>query len=233
MEDFSKGAQVLPEELMGPMNEIERKYSPEQIFLKGKKTLMEKYPRVSIIGTRKPSNMGKENTVKITRYLVKRDVVIVSGLALGVDSIAHRTTISEGGKTIAVIGTPLDTYYPRQNQELQDEIGENHLLLSQFPPNSPIQKHNFPMRNRTMALFSHATIIVEAGKTSGTQHQGWEALRLGRPLFIMENLVRDPSLKWPQKMIEYGAQPLKTANLDVLLECLPNPDPVNYNGSSV
>lgn len=216
-----KNNRMRSEELLGPLNDVEEKYAPEFLFTAGNYDFAQHHPRVSIIGTRKPTPMGVRNTVKVTKFLVDREVIIVSGLALGIDSIAHRTALSNGGKTIAVLGTPLDIYYPAQNKELQDEIAKNHLLISEFAYGRPVQRRNFPMRNRTMALISHASIIIEAGRTSGTEHQGWEALRLGRPLFIMDSLVNDDSLVWPQKLVEYGAQPLSLDNLDSLLESLP------------
>lgn len=215
-----------PDELIGPLNEFEKKYAPQGMFFAGYPELLKEYPRVSIIGTRKPGEKGATITREITSFLVKRKVVIVSGLAAGIDTIAHTTAIKEDGRTIAVIGTPPDMYYPEQNRELQEKIAKDHLLLSQFPPGSRISRRNFPMRNRTMALFSHATVIIEAGRSSGTQHQGWEALRLGRPLFIMDNIADDPHLDWPKKMMDYGAQRLSPFSLDHLIEALPDPSAV-------
>ena len=96
-----------------------------------------------------------------------------------------------------------------------------HLAVSQFASGVPSQRGNFPMRNRTMALLSDATVIVEAGEKSGSLHQGWEALRLGRPLFLFESLLRDASLSWPAEMERYGAQAYVTGGLDSLFEFLP------------
>lgn len=220
---------VNPYDLLGSLNDLEEKYSPEILFFKGDKKLLTNHSRVSIIGTRNPSPKGIENTKKITKFLVEKNVVIVSGLAKGIDSIAHTTAIEESGKTIAVIGTPITQYYPKENRNLQNIIANEHLLISQFELSTPTRPQNFPMRNRTMALLSNISVIIEAGKTSGTQHQGWEALRLGRPLFIMEDIANDKNLGWPQKLIEYGAQILSISNLDVLLELLPNPAVVLEN----
>lgn len=210
-----------PDELIGPLNDIEEKHAAKLLYVKGSTSFVNEHPRVSIIGTRNPSQNGIDTARKIAQFLIERKVTIVSGLAKGIDTIAHTTAIQSEGKTIAILGTPVDKYYPAENRELQNEIGRNHLLVSEFASGVPIQRGNFPQRNRTMALLSHASVIIEAGKSSGTQHQGWEALRLGRPLFIMESLVQDTSLVWPQKLVEYGAQPLSLDNLDVLLESLP------------
>jgi DNA processing protein len=118
-----------------------------------------------------------------------------------------------------VIGTPLDRSYPRENAPLQREIAERHALVTQFPSDFPIRPANFPMRNRTMALICDASVIVEAGETSGSLSQGWEALRLGRALFLMASIVERTDLDWPRKMMEYGAEVLRDP--DDLLEVLP------------
>ena len=89
--------------------------------------------------------------------------MIVSGLAEGIDTAAHTAAISRGGRTIAVLGTPLDQVFPRQNAALQDQIMREHLAVSQFPAGHPVQRKNFPLRNR-WALISDATVIIEAGK---------------------------------------------------------------------
>ena len=155
---------VTPDELIGPLNDIEKKFAPPHLFLKGNQKLIDKFhPRVSIIGTRHPSEGGINNTGILTKFLIKNEAVIVSGLALGIDTVAHRTAIENGGRTIAVLGTPLDKYYPKQNSDLQDEIARDNLVISQFSWGLFIQSRNFPMRNRTMALLSHPSIIVEAG----------------------------------------------------------------------
>ena len=216
---------VTPDELVGPLNDIENKFAPPYLFIKGNRKLIDIHPRVSIIGTRHPSEGGINNARILTKFFLKNEAVIVSGLALGIDTVAHRTAIENCGKTIAVLGTPLDKYYPKQNSDLQDEIASDNLVISQFPLGSVIQIKNFPMRNRTMALLSHVSIIVEAGEGSGTIHQGWEALRLGRPLFILEDIVKNKNLKWPSKLIGYGAKILPISKARVVLESLPVPIP--------
>ncbi len=124
-----------------------------------------------------------------------------------------------------MIGAPLGSFYPRENEDLQRALMAEHLVISQFPEGSPAERKNFAIRNKTMALVSHATVIVEAGDGSGTLHHGWEALRLGRPLFLLESLVKRADLKWPGEMIRYGAQVLMRGNIDVLAKCLPEEVP--------
>jgi DNA processing protein len=149
-------------------------------------------------------------------------MIVVSGLAEGVDTAAHETALAEGGRTIAVIGTPRDGCFPVRNRSLQERIVREGLVISQFPLGAPIEKKNFPIRNRTMALLTDATVIVEAGESSGTLHQGWEALRLGRLLFLMQSVVEDTTLSWPAEMIRYGAQVLSRENLDIILDEMPS-----------
>ena len=217
----SKTLVKTPEELLGSLNEVEKKCAPVNLFLKGNLKLFEAGPRVSLVGTRNPSDQGCRDTIKIIKDLVQNNIVIVSGLAKGIDTLAHKTSMDERGNTIAVLGTPLNQCYPTENFELQQTISREHLVVSQFPEGSKVQKINFPLRNRTMALLSHATIIVEAGETSGTIHQGWEALRLGRPLFINHNLVKSIKLSWPKKMVNYGAIALSMSGIEKILEALP------------
>src|SRR5690606_30712520 len=118
---------------------------------------------------------------------------------------------------------------PKKNKSLQDHIGHDHLLVSQFPVGYPVTPKNFPMRNRTMALISDATIIIEASEKSGTKHQGWEALRLGRGLFILESVISEHGITWAKEMLNYGAQILTRENLPFLLTDVPYLTSKEYN----
>ena len=188
-----------------PLNDIEEKYAPKTIFYKGIMKMPLPCARVSIIGSRQASEKGLLEAKEIAKLLIKNNAIIVSGLAKGIDTIGHQTAIKYGGRTIAVIGTPLNKTYPKENLKLQEEIMKNHLVISQFPVGHKTTPKDFVLRNRTMALISDASVIVEAGETSGSLYQGWETLRLGRPLFICKTVVRNSKLEWPKKMIEYGA----------------------------
>lgn len=210
-----------PEELIGPLNEVERKNAPERLFLAGDVDLLRSGRRVSVVGSRKVSPAGASRARGLVNVLVERGITVVSGLAEGVDTAAHETAMKEGGRTIGVLGTPLDTTYPTSNRELQARMMRDELVVTQFPVGYPFQKKNFPMRNRTMALLSDATIIVEAGEKSGTLHQGWEALRLGRPLLLLRSVAEDPRLTWPAEMIRYGAEVLTRESLPEALDEMP------------
>jgi DNA processing protein len=206
-------------ELLGPQSEVERKHAPERLFAAGDLELIRRSTRVSVIGARKPTPAGLHRARQLAIELAREGVIVVSGLAEGIDTAAHDGVLAAGGRTIAVLGTPLDVCYPRQNRELQRRIMTEHLALSPFAPGSSVARRNFPYRNRVMALISDATVIVEAGDTSGALAQGWEAIRLGRPLFILEeSLAEAPDLTWPGKMLRYGA---RVMSIRPLLDLLP------------
>ncbi len=197
-----------------------RKYAPKILYIAGSLQIPLPDPRVAVIGTRNPSKDGRNAATQLTKKLVERGVIIVSGLAKGIDTIAHRTAIKYGGKTIAVLGTPLNRFYPAENRPLQELIMKEHLAVSQYPLGCITKPKHFVMRNRTMALLSDASIIVEASETSGVVSQGWETLRLGRPLILWKLLV-DKDYPWVKKMIEYGAIVLeKIKDLDFIIEDL-------------
>lgn len=159
-------------------------------------------PCVAIVGTRKVSEAGEARARRLARELALEGIVVVSGLALGVDTAAHTACIEAGGSTIAVIGTPMDSATPTSNQALQELIYKQHLLLSPFPIGSRVHKGNFPQRNQVMAAISDATVVIEASDTSGTLHQSKEAVGLGRWLFIARSCAEDPSLTWPKSFLK-------------------------------
>jgi DNA processing protein len=159
---------------------------------------------VAVVGTRKPSRDGAARARRLARELAEAGVVVVSGLALGIDTEALSAAIEAGGRVVAVIGAPVDKPNVVANTELQERIYGDHLLVSQFAPGSTISRFNFPKRNRTMAALSDATVIVEASDTSGTLHQAAECARLGRRLFIARSVVEDRRLSWPASFLGTG-----------------------------
>lgn len=173
-------------------------------------------PCVSIVGTRDVSDEGASRARRLARELVNSGVVVVSGLAKGVDTAAHRSAVENGGRTVAVIGTPLNKAYPAENAELQALIYQRHLLLSPFQIGETTFKANFPKRNRVMAALSDATVIVEASDTSGTLHQAAECGKLGRWLFIMKTVAEDARLTWPQKFIGKPRVKVLASTQDIL-----------------
>jgi DNA processing protein len=155
---------------------------------------------VAVVGSRKVSERGAQRARQLARELVKRDIVVVSGLAYGVDINAHTSAIEHGGRTIAVIGTPVDNAYPAAHADVQEQIYRHHLLVSPFPSGSRVFPSNFLQRNKVMAAISDATCIVEAGETSGSLSQARECIALGRWLFILKSVLSS-DVKWPHEFI--------------------------------
>ena len=166
---------------------------------------------IAVVSTRKPTETAISLTHRLVEHLVQEDYTVVSGLAKGIDTAAHAAAIAAGGKTIGVIGTPISDAYPRENRALQARIAREYLLISQVPV---LRYHNrdwrsnrtfFPERNKTMSALSLATVIVEAGESSGTLIQARAALRQRRPLFILDHCFRHRSLDWPGTFLRKGA----------------------------
>lgn len=216
--------ELTPQKLLGsPLNEYEARYAPKKFQVTGRiqELVPLPVPRVSIVGTREPSNEGVEFARRLTENLVREGALIVSGLARGIDTMAHVTALEHGGRTVAVLGTPLNCFYPPENRELQLRMMREQLVVSQFPLGSQGSKKNFVLRNRTMALISHATVIVEAGEMSGVISQAWESIRLGRPLFVSW-IVEKRCPGWLEDLKRYGAEVLRSPDeLDELLDLLP------------
>ena len=171
---------------------------------------------VAVVGTRKPSDEGKRRARKLARQLVEAGFAVVSGLAAGIDTAAHLSAIEAGGRTIAVLGTPIHQVYPKQNRRLQDFIASRHLVVSQVPVigyrKMPFQQRRtlFPARNVTMSAITEATVIVEASETSGTRTQARAALAQGRKLFILDSCFMNPKITWPALFHKQGAIRVKT-----------------------
>jgi DNA processing protein len=158
-------------------------------------------PAVALVGSRKASQDALKRTEQLAHELVEAGIVVMSGLAFGIDGAAHRGAIRYGGRTTAVIGTPVDRASPAENAGLQQEIAEKHLLISPFAIGTEITRRHFPERNRVMARLALATVILEAGDTSGSLHQAAESVAIGRPLYIAEAVARNGALKWPARFI--------------------------------
>ena len=156
-------------------------------------------PCVSIVGSRQATSQGRARATRLARELVERGVIVVSGLAKGIDTAAHLSTLESGGKTVAVIGTPLSKAYPAENKQLQETIWREHLLISPFAENTQVHPSNFPQRNKIMAAISDATVIVEAEDNSGTLHQAVACQELGRWLFILKSVVENQA--WPKRFL--------------------------------
>ena len=211
------GAGEYPEKLQDAAYPIELLYYQGWLDLVASRS-------VAVVGSRRPSRDGLSRTRRLVRELVSDDFTVVSGLAAGVDRAAHETAIENGGRTIAVIGTPLSHVYPKEHAALQHRIAEEFLIVSPVPVKryeSQDYRRNrlfFPERNVVMSALTEATIIVEAGETSGTLIQARAALQQGRKLFILDSCFRNPRLTWPARLVAKGA--VRVAEYDDLQRSL-------------
>jgi DNA processing protein len=171
--------------------------APPVLFWRGELRANDK--AVSVVGSRKASARGLGIAAEIARALVADDLTAVAGLAAGIDAAVHQAALDAGGRTVAVIGTGINKYYPAPNRALQDEIAQRGLLVSQFWPDAPPQRHNFLMRNATMSGYGLATVVVEAGETSGTRAQARMAVEHGRAVVLIDSVVEQN--KWAQGLI--------------------------------
>lgn len=173
-------------------------------------------PAVAVVGARDVSAEGAARARRISRELAKAGVVVVSGLAKGVDANALSSAIDAGGRVAAVIGTPLSKAYPAENGALQAMIYAEHLLISPFAEGARVFPSNFPQRNRVMAAITDGSLIVEASDTSGTLHQAAECKTLGRWLFILRSVFDDPKLTWPKSFAKYDRMRVVDSTADVV-----------------
>lgn len=144
---------------------------------------------VAVVGTRKATQRGLEQATGIARGLVEAGYVVVSGLAAGIDTAGHTAALEATGRTVAVIGTGLREYFPKPNRALQDRLGREHAVISQFWPGQGPRPWTFPQRNAVMSGFARATVVVEASHTSGAKMQARLALEHGRPVFLLRSLM--------------------------------------------
>lgn len=171
---------------------------PPVLFHRG--TLVPNETGMSVVGSRTASTRGLDVARSIAAGLVDRGITVIAGLATGIDTAAHVAALEAGGRTVAVIGTGLNRYYPAENRHLQDRIATEGLLLSQFWPDAPPTKHSFPMRNTVMSGYGDATIIVEAGEHSGARIQARRAVAHGRPVILTDLVVK--ANRWPAELID-------------------------------
>lgn len=188
----------------------EARHPVELLYYLGEWVKVER-PSIAVVGSRKASQDGIKRANRLGRELVKKGYTVVSGLAAGIDTAALQGALSVGGDVIGVIGTPICDYYPKENKPLQREIARNHLLVSQVPvlryysQDFRINRSFFPERNATMSALTKATVIVEAGETSGTLTQARAALYQGRKLFILNSCFERDDINWPERFEKKGA----------------------------
>ena len=177
---------------------------PLVLFYKGNLALLER-EKLAIVGARAATDYGYQVLQKIMPELTKRGFVIVSGLAKGIDSFAHQFSISNQGKTIGVVGTGLDICYPKSSGNLQIEMSQHHLVLSEYPNGTQPAKFHFPMRNRIIAGLSGGVLVVEAKKRSGSLITAQQALDYGKEVFAVPGSILDERSSGCHQLIQDGA----------------------------
>ena len=198
-----------PEELLWMHN------PPVLLFYSGNIDLL-KHPKIAVVGSRSCSRTGIQSVEKIINEL-NNELIVVSGLAKGIDAAAHYAAIRNGGKTIGVIGTGLDVFYPRSNKQLQKYMSGSHLVLTEYGPGQSPQKHHFPERNRIIAGLSRAVIVAEARMRSGSLITCERAMEEGRDVFAIPGSILDGCSDGCHHLIQEGAK-LVTSGKDVLDE---------------
>ena len=185
-----------------PLRELPGK--PLVIYIKG--TILEKdFESISIVGSRKINNYGKTVTSDFASYFAKKDITIVSGLARGVDSLAHITALENKSRTIAVLGNGILVNYPPENRKLQEVISQSRAVISEFPLKQPPDKGTFPRRNRIIAGLSKATLLTEAGIGSGATITARFCADYGKDVFAVPGSIYSNVSKGTNDLIQNGA----------------------------
>lgn len=188
---------------------------PALLFYQGNLDLLAK-PRLAIVGSRNCSDVGAKSVQKLIKELGNQ-FVIVSGLARGIDTCAHVASLKNGGTSVAVIGTGLDRYYPKENTKLQDYMAKNHLVLTEYVAGEQPLKFHFPERNRIIAGLAQGVIVVEAKMRSGSLITCERALEEGRDVFAVPGNILDGKSDGCHHLIQEGAKCVMTG-LDILSE---------------
>ena len=189
--------------------------TPKTLYFRGKipenmvKTGLQRPPAVAIVGSRHNTRYGEEVAYKLAYELGKRGVVVVSGLAYGIDSIGHRGCLDAGGITVAVLGTPIDEIYPRAHRGLAKEIIEkNGAIISEYAPGAKVYpKVSFLERNRIISGLSDIVVVVEAAEKSGSLNTATHAIEQGKEVFAVPGNITSPYSQGCNKLISQGATP--------------------------
>ncbi|MFW6181928.1 MAG: DNA-processing protein DprA [Spirochaetota bacterium] len=178
---------------------------PLVLFARGRLELLEAGPAVALVGSRRPSNFSVNLAYSIARDLAGAGVVVVSGLAAGIDGYAHRGALDGGGGTVAVLGNGIDVVYPRSARDLYARVGEEGLLLSEFPLGARPLRHHFPLRNRIISGLARGTVVVEASRRSGALITAQAALDQGREVMALPGRAGSEAFQGNNLLIKQGA----------------------------
>lgn len=192
---------------------------PVVLYMKGRRDLLAaaNVMALAIVGSRNATPGGLRNAESFARALSQAGITIVSGMALGIDSAAHRGGLDGAGSTIAVVGTGLDLVYPARNKALAHQLAETGLLVSEFPLGTPALANNFPRRNRIISGLSRGVLVVEAALASGSLITARQAGEQGRDVFAIPGSIHSPLSKGCHQLIKQGAKLVDDAN-DILIE---------------
>jgi len=163
------------------------------------------HPALAVVGSRVPSAGGRENARAFSVHLVRSGLAITSGLAAGIDGAAHRAALDTGGLTVAVLGTGIDEPYPRKHVQLYQEIAASGVVVSEYPPGTPVRRGQFPARNRIIAGLSLGTLVVEAAQRSGALITARLASEAGREVFAIPGSIHNPMARGCHRLIRQGA----------------------------
>jgi DNA processing protein len=189
---------------------LDIKRPPPVLYVRGELT-KEDEKSVAVVGTRKPTDYGVALTKQFCRGMVRAKVTIVSGLARGIDGIAHQSALEAGGRTVAVLGNGILSLYPPEHERLGQRIIENGAIISTFAPEEPGLPRNFAVRNRYIAGLSLGVLVTEGAEKSGTKITADEAIKQGRPVFAIPGDITRPMSQAPLQLIKEGAVPVSSA----------------------
>lgn len=187
---------------------------PPVLYLRGEITAEDRWS-VAIVGTRAVTPYGRQVTEELATTLVHHGVTIVSGLARGVDAVAHSAALKAGGRTLAVLGSGVDKIYPPEHRQMAEKISSSGAVISDYAPGTPPDSANFPPRNRIISGLSMAIVVVEAGDTSGALITAEFAAEQGRDVFAIPGNIYAPQSKGTNRLLRNGAKTLLTPQ-DVL-----------------
>jgi len=210
---------ITPENPIYPQSLHHYKPQVKKLFAKGNTDLLLGIKKVSIVGSRKPTAYGRKVSYDLGRYLARHGICVVSGMAIGIDSQAHKGALDEGGKTIAVLASGVNYIYPPSNAKLYHSIYETGgLILSEQILDEPPRNYHFPLRNRIISALSEVVIIIEAGEKSGSLITAFHAMEQGKTIFALPGSIYSPQSTGANKLLFEGATPL--INFDHIMESL-------------
>lgn len=182
-------------------------HPPEELWLVGRAELLARQPRVAVVGTRSPTAYGEVQAARIAAFLALQGVTVVSGLARGIDAIAHHAALEAGGATVAVLGSGVDRPWPQD--ELAQRMAREGCLLSEFALGQAPRRHHFPWRNRLISGLSRAVIVVEAAFASGSLITARWAIDQGKSVFALPGRVDHPMSRGCHRLLREGAELLE------------------------